>query len=84
MLGLFTASIKQVCLRPTLGAYLHRSAVCALHTVIQRDDSFNQIAGSDIEHFRGILDEKDIITDPEILEPYNRCFECAADHRQAI
>lgn len=72
MLRLLTASLKHPAFRWKPDALQYRATTCALHTVIQRDDRFSQIAGSDIDHFRSILDEKDIITDPETLQHYNR------------
>lgn len=42
-----------------------------LQTVVQRDPRYAQLTPEDVQHFRQLLGDADVITDAEKLEPFN-------------
>ncbi len=62
-------------LRPAAKCWWQRTQDSGLATAaLERDSRYSKLNDEDLGYFREVLGDKDVFTDPDALEPYNRCF----------
>jgi hypothetical protein len=60
-------------LQPGSVGQLASAVRTASSAALQRGSQFAQLTHDDLTFFKEVLGEKGVITDPDALQPYNRC-----------